>query len=480
MRAKEENIALAKNLADACVEIVGLTQKLAQSNKAHQKLTDKLCKNSGNSSKPSSTDGFNKPKPKSQRVKSRKKVGGQLGHKGSTLLMIKNPHKTEVYKVSECIICGAICTKTSCKYERRQVFDLVDNQRFVSEHRAEFWECDKCNYVNKASFPECVRAPIQYGPNLKGIVLYLYNRQIVTFQRTSELFAYLFKTKISVGTLVSIIKEASKKLEATDAIIKEAVIEAPVVNFDESGMQVNGVRHWVHVAVTNVVSYFMTHTRRGPEAMDEMGILPDYVGKAVHDHWKSYFIYTNCTHYLCNAHHLRELEFIHERYKHSWAKEMQELLREIKKAADNLMDADETSMPQEDKDNFDKRYMEILAKGYLQDPAVIVDPNKRKKQGRVPQSKGRNLLDRLHNFKASVLGFMHDFTVPFDNNQGERDIRMLKVQQKVSGSFRSEQGPRDYCRLMTYISTIRKNSMDVIEALASIFSGKPILPPFLI
>ena len=211
MRADEENIALSKKLADACAKIVELTQKLAQSDDAHQKLTDKLCKNSGNSSKPSSTDGFNKPKPKSQRVKSGKKVGGQPGHKGATLLMITNPNETHVYKVSECV-CGAICTKESCKYERRQVFDLVDNQQFVSEHRAEFWKCDDCNHVNKASFPDSIRAPVQYGSNVKAIVLYLYNRQIIPYQRSSELFAYIFKMKIGVGTLVSIIKEASKKL----------------------------------------------------------------------------------------------------------------------------------------------------------------------------------------------------------------------------------------------------------------------------
>jgi len=328
-------MGMANEMREYRLENVGLNQKLEDSDKKVEKLTDKLSKNSRNSSKPSSTDGFNKPSPKSLRVKSGKKVGGQPGHVGSTLRMSEKPNAIEVHKADDNCSCGATCDKKKCKYRRRQVFDLVDNMPFIREHRVEWWKCKKCGRLHEASFPEGVNAPTQYGPSVKAKTVYFHDRQVVPYHRTAETFDDIFKLKISAGTLVSFIKEGSKLLTPTVDDIKEAIVNAPLINVDESGMQVNGSRHWLHAAVTEKLSYYMCHERRGPIAMEEMGILPKYSGYVVHDHWKSYFTYTDSTHYLCNAHHLRELEFIHERYKHSWAKEMQELLREIKKAVES-------------------------------------------------------------------------------------------------------------------------------------------------
>ena len=364
----------------------------------------------------------------------------------------------------------------SISYERRQVIDLVENKKFTTEHRAGAKTCDFCNCTSKGFFPEDVTAPIQYGPAVKATATYINKRQMIPFARTVEIFADLLGIKLSVGTIVTMVKQASDLLMDVDSALKEAVQNSPVVNFDESGMNVNGARHWVHVAVTRVASYFYPHHKRGPEAMDEMGILPEFSGFAIHDHWKSYFTYTNSTHYLCNAHHLRELVFIHERYEHVWAKDMQEFLREVKKETEATKEKGFLFISEEKAKLFSDKYDEIIAKGHLEDPLVPIDPTKKKKRGRVAQSKGRNLLDRLRDFKEAVLGFMNNFSVPFDNNQAERDVRMLKVQQKISGTFRSEQGPIDYCRIMSYISTVRKNSINAIEAMKSVFLGAPILP----
>jgi transposase len=453
-----------------------LTEKLNQANSEIEKFKDILSKNSSNSSKPSSTDGFNRPSPKSQRVKGLNPVGGQLGHEGSTLLMSENPDKIIIHRVNECIICKEdISYYISDNYRRRQVIDLLENNKFITEHQIQITTCG-CGCENKAKFPDGVNAPTQYGPKIKATIVYLNKRQLIPYLRTSETVGDLFNMHMSAGTIVSMTKETSEKLKGTEKKIKAAVLASDTVHFDESGMQINGDRHWVHVAVTNVVSYFMSHIKRGKEAMNDMGILPQYCGNAIHDHWKSYFSYTKSTHFLCNAHHLRELEFIHERYEHLWAKDMKDLLKEIKKRVDELKTGNISGLSETEIEDFEQRYQKIIKEGYLEDPAIMIDPKLPKKPGPVAQSKGRNLLDRLFVYEQSVLGFMRDFNIPFDNNQAERDVRMLKVHQKISGSFRSEQGPIDYCRIMSYISTIRKNSINVIEAISSVFSGTPIFP----
>lgn len=394
--------------------------------------------------------------------------------------MVNEPDGTIVHEIDECDNCKKNIKQMAFLYERRQVFDLVDNNRFITEHQIQVKVCDSCGCTSKAPFPEDVRAPVQYGKNVKATAVYLNKRQLLPYLRTAETISDLLGIKLSAGTIVTMIKEASELLEDTEKVIKRGIMNSPVVHFDESGMQVDGHRHWVHVAVTNVASYFMPHYSRGPDAMAEMGILPSYSGYSIHDHWKSYFTFTDSDHFLCNAHHLRELEFIHERYKHSWAKEMQDLLREIKKYVDAAKNKGYSSISRKKHNFFSDTFSRIIDKGYLEDPPIPEDINSPKKPGPKAQSKGRNLLDRFSKFKDSVLGFMTDYTIPFDNNQAERDVRMLKVQQKISGTFRSEQGSIDYCRIVSYISTVRKNSINAIRALSSIFTGSPILPRFLL
>ena len=389
--------------------------------------------------------------------------------------MVDEPDGTSYIKAEVCSTCGEVLIYSGDEYyQRRQVIDLVDKQQFVTEYRLVIKKC-ACGTVNKGDFPTEVQAPVQYGPAVIGTAVYLNKRQLIPYGRTSEAIFDIFGIKISPGTIVKMTKQTSHKLIETVEEIKEAITESPVVNFDESGMQVEGSRHWVHVAVTSVASFFSCHVKRGSIAMDDIGILPVFIGGAIHDHLKAYFTYIKSSHYLCNAHHLRELEFIKDRYKHPWAKEMQELLRKIYKYVEKRKSKGYECVPKKKIKQFEEKYRALIQKGYIEDPKII-KIEEVKKRGPKAQSKGRNLLDRLRKFESSVLGFMHDFNIPFDNNQAERDVRMLKVHQKISGSFRSQQGPVDYCRIMSYISTIRKNSINVIDAISSIFEGKPILP----
>ena len=435
-------------------------------------LEAQLHKNSRNSSKPPSTDGFFKPR--SQRQKSDKPVGGQKGHPGHTLQMVDNPHRTIIHRVSRCNNCGSSLEETQAiGYERRQVFDLPPIKVEITEHQAEKRLCPHCGCLNKASFPEEIQQPVQYGPRLKAIAVYLSQYQLLPYERASELFADLFGHQLSQATLVNANQTAYEILEPAEQEIKRQVVDSPVVHVDETGMGVNGKREWLHVASTGILTCYAAHPKRGHEATEAMGILPDFQGVAVHDFWKPYFKY-DCRHALCNAHHLRELTGILEQDKQEWAKDMIDLLLEIKKAVDKRRTVADKLNPVQIK-GFEERYDQVIETGMAENPPPISrgQPGRR---GRKKQSKAKNLLDRLHEHRQKALAFMYDFNVPFDNNQAERDARMMKVQQKISGTFRSAQGANIFCRIRGYISTVRKNSLSVIDAIQAAFEGHPFIP----
>ena len=295
-------------------------------------LEDQLNKNSRNSSKPPSTDGF--VKPKSQRQKSGNPVGGQKGHAGHTLKMVDNPDHTIVHRVSRCNKCGSSLEETRAPgYERRQVFDLPPIKVETTERQVEKKLCPHCVCLNKASFPEEVQQPVQYGPRLKGIAVYLSQCQLLPYERTSELFADLFGHQLSQATLVNTRQACYEILEPVEEKIKRQVIDSPVVYFDKTGMGINGKREWLDVTSAETLVCYAAHPKRGQEATEAMGILPEFQGMAVHDFWKPYFKY-NCDHALCNAHHLRELTGILEQNQQEWPKDMIDLLIEIKKAVE--------------------------------------------------------------------------------------------------------------------------------------------------
>ena len=451
-----------------------LTTRLDLSDKRVRHLEEQLAKNSRNSSKPPSTDGLKKPAPKSLRKKGRRHSGGQPGHTGHTLERVDNPDHTELHRVQECACCRrSMQDQQPDRVEKRQVHDLPPQRLIVTEHQAEIKRCS-CGHLNKAAFPDGVNAPVQYGAGVKAAAAYLKNYQFLPFERTCELLSDLFACRISEGALANILATCAKQLEAPARAIKEYIGQAAVIHFDESGSRVLGKLWWLHVASTPLATYYDIHPKRGSEAIDHIGILPGFTGRAVHDFWKPYFSYS-CLHGLCNAHHLRELIFVHEQHRQHWAEHMIKCLLDIKDAVDQARQSADHLADKQLKE-FEERYQNIIEDGYARNPLPPLPPDAKKKRGRRKKTKPRNLLERLDQHRAEALAFMYDFSVPFDNNLPERDIRMNKVQQKISGTFRTEDGAKAFCRIRSYISTARKNAVGAMEALSRLFSGTPFLP----
>jgi len=379
-------------------------------------LKSRLAIDSHNSSKPPSSDGFknkDKQKQKGKRKKGKKKPGGQKGHKGSTLEMVSNPDNVITHKVNSCKKCGASLENIPALIKDiRQVFDLLSKIAIgVTEHRAEEKDCCNCGMHNKADFPDDVTHKTQYGDELRAIAVYLSNYQLIPYDRLCEFFEDIFNISLSPATLVNSNQICSELLEEPDAVIKQKVIESDVVRFDETGSNIASDLHWIHVAGTEFLTYYFTNKKRGTIAIDEMGILPVFKGTAVHDHMKAYFLYTECTHALCNAHHLRELTFIYEECGQKWANKMILLLLKIK-------DAKEKSGRQKFRpeiiQEYEREYKRIINQGLKVNPPPEI--SKEKKRGRKKKTKAGNLLERLEKYSRAVLAFMYDFKVPFDNN----------------------------------------------------------------
>ena len=431
-------------------------------------LLGKLGINSKNSSTPPSKD------PKRKRGSTRKtegekrKPGGQNGHEGTTLKKVLNPDKTETLTIDRQTLPSGKYTQVG--FETRQVIEIKISSE-VTEYRAEILEDELGNqYV--AKFPETVTRPVQYGASIKAQSVYMSQQQLLPYDRLHDYFSDQCGIPISTGSVFNFNKEAYHLLETFEGIVKGQLIAQSLLNVDETGININGKLHWLHTAGNDLWTLFFPHQKRGGEAMEDMGVLQHFKGILCHDHWKPYFKF-KCRHSLCNAHHLREVEYAFEHDNQKWAKEMQGLLLEInedvKKAGGCL-----TSQAAK---NFRKRYREILADGDIECPPPNPIVKKNGKPGRVAKSKSRNLLERLRDFETETLRFMTDKRVPFTNNQGENDIRMTKVQQKISGCFRSFQGAQIFCRVRSYLSTCRKHGIAPTEALNTLFAGR--LPDFL-
>lgn len=452
------------------------------------KLREQLAKNSRNSSKPPSSDGLKKPNPKSsdELKKKRKrgkgpkrKPGGQKGHEGHGLDPVANPKHIEVLEVHRCEHCERpLDDQDAIDYEARQVFDIPPIEIEVTEHRAEIKECPDCHCFTKAPFPDGVRAPAQYGARIKSIAVYNKVYQLLPYKRCAEFFQDILGVPLSQGTLVNFIKECSRRVEPTIEKIRQALIGAPVAGFDETGCYVQGKRLWLHVACTPQFTYYEIHDKRGCDAMNDIAILPNFTGRAIHDCLQSYFSY-DCTHGLCGAHILRELIFLVEVKCQRWADEMIDCLLDMKDAVDQAKEQGRANCDEKIPE-LQSPYDTILSQGFDENPFpdqhAPADKGKPKKRGRPKKTDAQNLLIRLRDRKKQVLPFLHDFDVPFDNNQSERDLRMIKAQQKISGTFRSARGGIDFCRIRSYISTIRKQSMNTISTIRNVFTDKPTIP----
>ena len=454
--------------------IIALQEQLAEQAALIQELRDQLAKNSRNSGKPPSSDGLKKPRPHSLRRKTGRQSGGQKGHQGHTLQMVAQADSIERHRVTRCPYCATNLKEVvSDECERRQVFDIPVVQLMVTEHQAERKQCPHCQRRVKGTFPANVTQPVQYGPRLKAQLVYLNTYQLLPWARTCELMEDFYGHRPSEALVLASNETLVNRIEPTLDAVHRQLIAADVVHFDETGIRVEGRLNWLHLASTALLTYYGVHPKRGKEGMSALGILPQLRGRAMHDHWRSYFTFDNCDHALCNVHHLRELQFIVEQYEQPWAEDMAGLLLEIKDEVEAAQSEQITLSPNR-LTYFEKRYNDLIEQGLAANPPPVIPPAK--KRGRKKQSPPKNLLDRLWDHKHEVLAFMYDFRVPFDNNLAERDIRMLKVKQKVSGAFRSRTGAETFCAIRSYISTVRKHGVNVIDAIYDAFVGVPFMP----
>jgi len=362
-------------------------------------------------------------------------------------------------------------------YKKRQVFDLPEVQVEVTEHQAEIKTCEQCGQVNIAAFPTSVTHKTQYGSRIRSQMVYFNQYHFIPLERTTEIIADLYQQSISQGTVMTANRTVAQKVEKTNQKIKNYLATtADPVGFEETGARVAGTLNWLHSASHKRATNYEIHPKRGSAAMDEIGILPKRTAWSIHDFWKPYLKYEQAKHGLCNAHHLRELIFIAERKQQPWATEMIDLLLKIKQTVEVAQSTNRSCLTAEQITSFEYKYDQIVSQGLLRNPSPERPPGKR---GRIKQSRAKNMLDRLQAHKEKVLAFMYDFKVPFDNNLAERDIRMVKVQQKVSGGFRSDQGAEIFCQIRSYISTTRKNGQPILETLACALTDTPFLPAFI-
>ena len=413
------------------------TQLIAQLNQTIQGLKEQLNKNSKNSSKPPSSDGYKKPAPKSLRKPSGKKVGGQDGHQGTHLAVITAPDEIVIHMPSACKGCRhyQMCKGTACIAEKRHVIDAVVTVN-VTEHQVlELPICMLHGDTRRGEFPADVKAAVQYGKNLQSLAVALNTVGAVSIKRTHEILSGVFNIPIETGTRVD------KKL------------------------------WWVHDASNCEYTYLDISPKRGNAGMEQCGVLPEFKGIAMHDCWASYWNYPDIQHAVCCAHLLRELTGIDENHpEQKWASAFTDLLLEMKKVKDKAVEKGKDFLSYYHYHKFDKKYDELIGQARKENP---LPETTEKKRGRKKKGKILALVERLANYKASVCLFIHNFNVPFDNNQAERDLRMIKVKTKVSGCFRTEEGARDYLKIMSYVGTAHKQGYNAYEAIKNAISGHP-------
>lgn len=428
-----------------------------------EELESMFNKDSSNSSKPPSSDGYSK-KIKNNREKSGKSQGAQEGHKGTTLKMVADPDKVIEHKVKGQCKCGKDLEQAPIvRIEFRQVFDLPEKLLEVTEHQVEIRQCS-CGVVHEAECKE--KGNAQYGDRIKSFAVYMNQYQFVPFERLQEVMKDCFGVSMSDGVLSVSNEQCYKALEKTEEQIKQALQESKVMHNDETGMRCNSKLQWVHSSSTEQHTHYSIQEKRGKEGMDAIGILPSYKGISVHDRWAPYDNY-GCTHALCNAHLLRELKWVKEEVGRTWAEKMIELLvhaNNLKK--ENKLDATAIHA-------IEQQYKQIIEQGITEEPPAPIP--KIKKRGRIKKTKSLKLLEAFINRKEQILRFVHNKDVPFDNNLAERDIRMVKLKQKISGCFRTLHGGEVFFRIRSYISTVRKQGHGVLDAIEKTLLGNPIV-----
>ena len=483
---REENTVLREQLAQRdeiiqqqqglLAEQKGLLQQMREQisglGKQVKSLRDQCSKNSHNSHLPPSSDRFGR-KPKSLRQKSERKSGGQPGHEGASLPWCSTPDEVVEQAVEQCEACQQdLRAVAACHVERRQVLDVPPPRLIVREYRAEHKQCPVCEHITAAAFPKEVAAPIQYGPLMGAIAVYLVQQQLLPLARACEVMGDLLGVQMSEGTICNLITRCAAQLGEVEQQIKAALQEAEVIHQDETGLYVGGKRYWEHVTCTPTLTHYHVDPSRGQKALEAIGILPHFKGISVHDGWASYWQYT-CEHACCNVHLLRELTFLAEEQGAAWAANLKGLLLDMKEATEQARERGEPRLSALEVVDWEAQFLALLDEGDQAHPRALAPPGTR---GRTKQSPARNLLDRLRKHQNAFLCFLEDLRVDFDNNLAERDLRMIKVQQKVSGCFRSLAGAQAFSRIRGYLSTLRKQRLPLLSALQATLCGHPVLP----
>jgi transposase len=451
----EENQTLKARISQLEAQIIHLQSQVTD-------LMQKLNRDSRNSHQPPSKDTFKRPK--NLRSKSEKPNGGQPGHIGCTLQESDQPDRQIKHVIKRCPYCRSSLEEVNPLYwKKAQVFDIIPLKIEVDEHLIEEKICPHCQKLCRADLPEGLKFGTQYGNRLLALITYLHNYQYITSNRVIEFFQDIFNHTLSEGTIFNAEQICFTHLHSFEKLLKKALIACSLAHVDETGLRAEGKNCYLHVFSTKRSSYFFIHSKRGRQAMEEINILPHFKGTLVHDHYSAYFKY-GFDHSLCNAHHLRELQSVLESTGHDWTLKMQQLLKTIKK------DKELSQLSFRNVKAYSKEYDAIIRLGY----------NQQKERSPPPISsrpKEICLLDRLKHYKTQTLLFMHREDVPFDNNQAERDIRMMKLKMKISGCFRSKNWTHVFCQIRSYLSTVKKNGMAIFQSLVDVFNG--LSPAFL-
>lgn len=455
-----------KVLKDLVIGLLKRVEELESENAALRaeitELRSRLNQNSHNSHKPPSTDGLSK-KPALPKGPA-KKSGGQYGHPGKTLMMVERPDHVLVHHAPQCPCCQRVFTPSDVRWvkHKRQVFDLPAPAMEVTEHQLGAVIC--CGRQHEGVFPAEVARPVQYGSRIKALGVLLNTDYKLPFEKIEQLLGDLYGCTFNESTAISANRACYDRLQGVETAIKSNVTDSQSANFDETGMRVAGKLHWFHTASTPLFTYLFVHAHRGREALEsEASLLKDYRGWAVHDCWESYFHFKNCSHALCGAHLLRELQALKQQGS-KWADQMHRFLLEL------YQTSLKATQIVADKDAWHREFLHICQQADAQEPPPVQG-----KRGKPKKTKGRNLLERLLKHQDAVLAFAFHGEVPFTNNQAERDIRCLKTKQKVATSFRTFTGAQQYARIQSFVSTLRKHSMNVWQNLIDVFDNKTIL-----
>jgi transposase len=470
--------ALEALLVERDARIAEQAARIAELEAVVAELRARLGQNSRNSSKPPSSDGYGKPsankKKRSLRKRSGRKPGGQSGHQGAHLERAEVPDAQVPHEPEACAGCGgdlAGAERVGDREESRQVFDLPEEIALrVIEHVAVCRLCDGCGQLTAGSFPQGVVAPVQYGPGMHALGVYLHVFQHLPYDRARQVILDLTGAELSTGTLKAWVDQAAAGLTEFDEQLRQLLRTAAVVNFDETGARIAGRLGWVHSASTEQLTRYTAHAKRGVEAIDAAGVLPGFGGVAVHDGWKPYRTYTDAIHALCGAHHLRELLATEEQGQ-GWASVMSCLLLDAKAQVERATANGLAALTEKALTELHASYRGVIAAGYEGHPGLAENAGKKLKR-----TDAQNLLLRLDERETEALRFAHDLRVPFTNNLAENDIRMVKLQQKISGCWRTDDGAERYLRVRSYISTARKQGHRPLAVLAQLAAGQAWMP----